>query len=163
MASISTTLSVSASSLIDNKTLRHAPIASSPQCVTLPTLAGPSMHCRIAPRRRKIARNVVALTTGDVPSETETPEIVKTVLEAWEKVEDKYAVTSIAFAGAVALWGSSGLISAIDKLPLVPGVLELVGIGYTGWFSYKNLFFQPDREVLLQKVKDAYKDVLGSS
>jgi hypothetical protein len=33
----------------------------------------------------------------------------------------------LAFAGVVALWGSAGMISAIDRLPLVPGVLELVG------------------------------------
>lgn len=29
----------------------------------------------------------------------------------WEKVEDKYAIGSLAFAGVVALWGSTGLIS----------------------------------------------------
>lgn len=29
----------------------------------------------------------------------------------WEKVEDKYAVSSLAVAGVVALWGSTGLIS----------------------------------------------------
>ncbi|XP_034198055.1 protein CURVATURE THYLAKOID 1C, chloroplastic-like [Prunus dulcis] len=55
----------------------------------------------------------------------EFPEIVKAVQEAWEKVEDKYAVSSLAVAGAVALWGSTGLISAIDRLPSVPGVLDL--------------------------------------
>ena len=90
---------------------------------------------------------------------TELPEIVKTVQEAWEKVDDKYAIGSLAFAGVVALWGSAGMISAIDRLPLVPGVLELVGIGYTGWFTYKNLVFKPDREALFEKVKSTYKDI----
>ena len=91
------------------------------------------------------------------------PEIVKTAQEAWEKVEDKYAIGSLAFAALVALWGSTGLISAIDRLPLFPGVFELVGIGYTGWFVYKNLIFKPDREVLFQNVKETYRDILGSS
>ncbi|MCI36047.1 thylakoid membrane phosphoprotein 14 kDa chloroplastic-like, partial [Trifolium medium] len=50
----------------------------------------------------------------------------------WEKVEDKYAVSTLAVAGTVALWGTAGVISAIDRLPLIPGVLEVVGIGYTG-------------------------------
>ncbi|XP_068314890.1 protein CURVATURE THYLAKOID 1B, chloroplastic-like [Pyrus communis] len=89
----------------------------------------------------------MAMPTGEAPAEvatTELPEIVKTVQEAWEKVEDKYAVSSLVVAGAVAVWASSGMISAIDRLPLVPGVLELVGIGYTGWFAYKNLVFKPD-------------------
>lgn len=69
-------------------------------------------------------------------------------------------MSALAVAGTVALWGSAGVISvsllpflhiyyinydslthslhlhlmkqAIDRLPLIPGVLELVGIGYTG-------------------------------
>ena len=108
----------------------------------------------------------MAMATGEAPAEvaaTELPEIVKTVQEAWDKVEDKYAVTSLAVTGAIAVWGSTGMLSAIDRLPLVPGVLELVGIGYTGWFAYKNLVFKPDREAIVQKIKDIYKDIIGSS
>ncbi|KAL8088301.1 hypothetical protein AgCh_038182 [Apium graveolens] len=48
----------------------------------------------------------------------------------------------------------------IDRLPLVPGVLELVGIGYTGWFAYKNLIFKSEREALIQKIKGIYSDVV---
>lgn len=108
----------------------------------------------------------MAMATGEAPAEVavaELPEIVKTVQEAWDKVEDKYAVSSLAVAGVVALWGSTGMISAIDRLPLIPGVLELVGIGYSGWFAYKNLVFKPDREALLEKIKVTYKDIIGSS
>ena len=108
----------------------------------------------------------MAMATGEAPAEvatTELPEVLKTVQEAWDKVEDKYAVSSLAVAGVVALWGSTGLISAIDRLPLIPGALELVGIGYTGWFAYKNLVFKPDREALTQKIKDTYKEIIGSS
>ncbi|KAJ4950623.1 hypothetical protein NE237_027455 [Protea cynaroides] len=46
-------------------------------------------------------------------------------------LEDKYAATSLAFAGAIGLWVSTGMISAIYRVPIVPGVLELVGIGYS--------------------------------
>ncbi|WP_369075848.1 CAAD domain-containing protein, partial [Escherichia coli] len=42
-------------------------------------------------------------------------------------------------------------------------VLELVGIGYTGWFAYKNLVYKPDREALTLKIKATYKDIIGSS
>ncbi|XP_059457586.1 protein CURVATURE THYLAKOID 1B, chloroplastic [Corylus avellana] len=167
----SSTLALSSSStLVDAKAPRQS-AAASPQCVTLPTLPPPPIQSQNRPWKstaycRKIARNVMAMATGEAPAEVaaaELPEIVKTVQEAWDKVEDKYAVSSLAVAGVVALWGSTGLISAIDRLPLVPGVLELVGIGYSGWFAYKNLIFKPDREVLIQKVKDTYKDIIGSS
>ncbi|KAJ6955664.1 Thylakoid membrane phosphoprotein 14 kDa [Populus alba x Populus x berolinensis] len=92
---------------------------------------------------RKIARNVMTMATGEAPVEVasaELPEIVKTVQEAWDKVEDKYAVSSLVVAGGVALWGSAGLISAIERLPLIPGALELVGIGYTGVSSIFSIF-----------------------
>lgn len=108
----------------------------------------------------------MAMATGEAPAEvatTELPEVLKTIQESWDKVEDKYAVSSLAVAGVVALWGSTGMILAIDRLPLIPGALELVGIGYTGWFAYKNLVYKPDREALIQKIKDTYKDIIGSS
>ena len=66
----------------------------------------------------------MAMATGEAPAEvaaTELPEIVKTLQDAWDKVEDKYAVSSLAVTGVVALWGSTGLISAIDRLPLEIG------------------------------------------
>ncbi|EXC13661.1 hypothetical protein L484_019622 [Morus notabilis] len=142
----------SSSSLVDTKAPRQS-AGASPQCVTLPTLPPPPVQSQKRQWKstaycRKIARNVIAMATGEAPAEVataETPEIVKAAQEAWEKVEDKYAVSSLAVAGVVALWGSTGLISAIDRLPLIPGVLELVGIGYSGWFAYKNLVFKPDR------------------
>ncbi|KAK2996507.1 hypothetical protein RJ639_012237 [Escallonia herrerae] len=180
-ATSSTPLSVSASSaFIDSAKAPRQPS----QCVSLPTLPSPPMQSQSRTWKataycRKIASNVAAMATGEAPAEVATPElpeITKAIQEAWEKVEDKYAVTSLGVAGIIALWGSSGLISAIDRLPLVPGVLELVGIGYTGvsfsnfvmetafkWFAYKNLVFKPDREALLKKIKDTYGEILGSS
>ncbi|KAF0906968.1 hypothetical protein E2562_013548 [Oryza meyeriana var. granulata] len=94
---------------------------------------------------------------------TEVPEIVKAAQDAWTKVEDKYAVTAIGVAALVGLWTAIGAIKAIDRLPLLPGVLELVGIGYTGWFTYRNLIFQPDREALVSKIRSTYKEITGSS
>ncbi|XWS31968.1 hypothetical protein CRYUN_Cryun23aG0120400 [Craigia yunnanensis] len=141
MASASSTaLSISSSStVVDTKAPRHI-IAASPQCVTLPTLPPPPVQSLSRPWKttaycRNIARNVMAMATSEAPAEiatTELPEIVKTIQETWDQVEDKYAVSSLAVAGVVALWGSTGMISAIDRLPLIPGLMELVGIGYSG-------------------------------
>jgi len=33
------------------------------------------------------------------------------MIEQWDKVEDKYAVSSLAAAGVLALWGSTGMLS----------------------------------------------------
>ncbi|KAI4369810.1 hypothetical protein MLD38_018214 [Melastoma candidum] len=146
-----------------------APSRQSPQSIPLPSLPPPSqswswkqptLYCR------KVARDVMAMATGEVTAEVTSLELsdaLRTVKEAWEKVEDKYAVSSLAVAAAVGLVGSSGMISAIDRLPLIPGLLEVVGIGYTGWFAYKNLIFKPDREALVLKLKQLYGDIIGSS
>uniref|UniRef100_A0A0E0Q7Z7 Cyanobacterial aminoacyl-tRNA synthetase CAAD domain-containing protein n=1 Tax=Oryza rufipogon TaxID=4529 RepID=A0A0E0Q7Z7_ORYRU len=100
----------------------------------------------------RASRGVAIRAADGTGSETEVPEVVKAAQDAWAKVEDKYAVTAI---GVAAL--------AIDRLPLLPGVLELVGIGYTGWFTYRNLIFQPDREALVSKIKSTYNEITGSS
>ncbi|WP_236643881.1 CAAD domain-containing protein, partial [Staphylococcus warneri] len=131
-----------------------------------PTVHSNSHLAKTTAYCRKLARNVTAMATGEASAEvvtTETPEIVVKIQEAWEKVEDKYAVTSLAVAGGVGLVACAGVISAIDKLPLIPGVLELVGIGYTGWFAYKNLISKPNRDALIEKIKGTYSDIIGSS
>ncbi|KAF3439779.1 hypothetical protein FNV43_RR18057 [Rhamnella rubrinervis] len=173
MASTSSSaLTISSSStLVDTKALPRQSAAASPQCVTLPNLPPPPMQSQKRPWKstaycRKITRNVMAMATGEAPAEvatTELPEFVKTIQEAWDKVEDKYAVSSLGVAAVVALWGSTGLISAIDRLPLIPGVLEVVGIGYSGWFVYKYMVFKPDREALIEKIRDIYREIIGSS
>ncbi|XP_028795799.1 protein CURVATURE THYLAKOID 1B, chloroplastic [Neltuma alba] len=172
-SSSSLTLSSSSNTIVDRRAPRNSSAPSSPQCVSIPPLAPPaSLPSLIPPWKataycRKLARNVMAMATGEASTEvaitTEPPEFLKTVQETWEKIEDKYAVSTVAVAGVVALWGSTGVISAIDRLPLIPGVLEVVGIGYTGWFAYKNLIYKPDREALLQKIKDTYNEIIGSS
>ncbi|KAK2370065.1 protein CURVATURE THYLAKOID 1B, chloroplastic [Trifolium repens] len=148
-SSSSFSISSSSSTLIDGKLPSRQ--SASPQCVSLPSLPPPPVqsHTRSPWKTtsfcRKIARNVMSMasstttdqeTTAASPEQLsvsdDSPEFLKTVQQAWEKVEDKYAVSTLAVAGTVALWGTAGVISAIDRLPLIPGVLEVVGIGYTG-------------------------------
>ncbi|XP_062188807.1 protein CURVATURE THYLAKOID 1B, chloroplastic-like isoform X2 [Phragmites australis] len=80
----------------------------------------------------KISRGVAVRATSSGEGATEVPEIVRAAQDAWDKVEDKYAVATIGVAAIVALWTAVGAIKAIDKLPIFPSVLEIVGIGYTG-------------------------------
>ncbi|KAK9064386.1 hypothetical protein SSX86_015768 [Deinandra increscens subsp. villosa] len=171
MATTVHAMSTASTTLIDGKAPLRQSAASAAQSVTLPSL--PPLPLQQQNRAwkatgycRKLARNVAAMATGEAAPEvvsTDVQELIKPIQDAWEKVEDKYAVSSLVVAGGVFLWGSTGMISAIDRLPLIPGVLELVGIGYTGWFAYKNLVFKPDREALVEKIKCTYRDIIGSS
>jgi hypothetical protein len=79
----------------------------------------------------------------------------------WEKVDDKLAVGGLGFAALILLFASSGLINAIDKLPLIPAVFEFVGILFSGWFVYRYLLFKPDREELLKVIDDVKSKITG--
>ncbi|XP_016541679.1 protein CURVATURE THYLAKOID 1B, chloroplastic isoform X4 [Capsicum annuum] len=99
-------------------------------------------------------RNVVsvATSTGEVvtaePTTTEMAttklpsKLVQKIQEVWNKVDDKYAVSSLGVAAFILLWSSTRVIS---------------------WFAYKNLIFKPNREVLIAKIKDLYKYIIESS
>ncbi|XP_031498624.1 protein CURVATURE THYLAKOID 1B, chloroplastic-like [Nymphaea colorata] len=166
MASSTAAIAVPPSSaLIDGKSGRPQ-VAAPPQC--LPSLTPSPIRLqgwKSMASGRRMSRSTVVMATGEPPAEagTDISSITKPIQEAWDKIDDKYAVASLTLAGLIAIWGSTGLISAIERLPVVPGVLELVGIGYTGWFIYRNLVFKPDREALFDKIKGSYDEITGSN
>ncbi|KAK2366662.1 protein CURVATURE THYLAKOID 1B, chloroplastic [Trifolium repens] len=92
-------------------------LASAPQCVSLSSLPSVPLlshnHAlKTNSHYRKIGRDVIVMATGDALAETEVLEFVKkTLQDAWDKVDDKYAVGSLVVASVIALWGSTGLIS----------------------------------------------------
>ena len=76
----------------------------------------------------------------------------------WDKTEEKPAVIAITTAAFVGVWALSGLVDRIDRLPVIGGLLELVGLVVTSWFVYRYLVFGPDRYVqamLGQQAKSA--------
>lgn len=87
--------------------------------------------------------------------------IVKDLQAKWDGVENKGTVILYALGALVLLWLSSTIVSAINILPLVPKLLELVGLGYTGWFVYRYLLFKSSREELIQDVDELKKKISG--
>ncbi|XP_073145947.1 protein CURVATURE THYLAKOID 1A, chloroplastic [Henckelia pumila] len=128
---------------------------------------------KMSPFRHKQLKNnfsVFAMAAGirdrlDVKSkatgESSEASIVKSVQNVWDKSEDRVALIGLGFAGVVGLWAAINLVSAIDKVPLVPGFLELVGIVYSSWFTYRYLLYKPDREELFQTINKSISDILG--
>ena len=65
-------------------------------------------------------------------------------------------------AGAiVALWFANTLVTAINAVPVFPKLLELVGLGYTAWFTYRYLLFKSSREELTKDVDELKKKITG--
>merc|ERR1719231_1495163 len=92
-------------------------------------------------RTRAGKANAVAAQTPNVDPE----EIVKTLSEQWDKVENKGNALLIGGGGIFALWLTSTVVGAINSVPLLPKLMELVGFGYSLWFVYKYLLFKEGR------------------
>ncbi|PIN16969.1 hypothetical protein CDL12_10360 [Handroanthus impetiginosus] len=76
--------------------------------------------------------------------------------------EETYSILVFGGGGAVALWLLAAVLNAIDSIPLFPKVLELVGLGYTLWFSSRYLIFKKNRDELVDRVEQIKQQVLGS-
>lgn len=59
------------------------------------------------------------------------------------------------------MWLSSTLVGAVNGIPLLPKLLELVGLGYTSWFVYRYLLFKSSRQELAADLEELKKKVAG--
>ncbi|KAL9304062.1 hypothetical protein ACSQ67_021325 [Phaseolus vulgaris] len=80
----------------------------------------------------------------------------------WDAVENKSTVLIYGGGALVAVWLSSILVSAINSVPLLPKILELVGLGYTGWFVYRYLLFKSSRKELATDIEVLKKKITGT-
>ncbi|EYU30950.1 hypothetical protein ABFS82_08G221600 [Erythranthe guttata] len=76
--------------------------------------------------------------------------------------EDTYSVLVFGGGAALALWLSAAVVGAVDSIPVLPKVLELIGLGYTIWFSSRYLIFKENRDELFARVEQIKQQVLGS-
>ena len=66
-------------------------------------------------------------------------------------------------AGGISIKVLLGVLGALNDVPLVAPVFELIGMGYTGWFVYRYLLKASNRQELLTEV-DAFKEqVVGKN
>ncbi|MCL7029555.1 hypothetical protein MKW94_030431 [Papaver nudicaule] len=77
--------------------------------------------------------------------------------------EDAYSYLVYGSGALITLWLASAVVGAIDSIPVFPKVLEIVGLGYTIWFSSRYLIFKKNREELFTKIGELKKQVLGST
>ncbi|XP_078157328.1 uncharacterized protein LOC144553109 isoform X4 [Carex rostrata] len=66
--------------------------------------------------------------------------------------EDKSKLLVYGAGALVALWISSVVLSVVDSIPLFPNLMEVIGLGYTVWFTSRYLLFKDDREELFAKI-----------
>ncbi|XP_021635160.2 protein CURVATURE THYLAKOID 1D, chloroplastic isoform X1 [Hevea brasiliensis] len=95
--------------------------------------------------------------------------IKKSGLELWADnweyfdSEDTYSILLYGGGALLALWLASAIVGAIDSIPLFPKLMEVVGLGYTIWFTTRYLLFKKSRDELAAKVEELKQQVLGTS
>jgi hypothetical protein len=91
----------------------------------------------------------------------EDDELLSELREKWDAMENKPSLLLYGGGAIFALWISFVVVRALDSVPLLPGLLELVGLGYSGWFVYRYLLFQENRKELANNFDALKKRITG--
>ncbi|XP_028770349.1 protein CURVATURE THYLAKOID 1A, chloroplastic [Neltuma alba] len=101
-------------------------------------------------------------SSDDTSSPVDANELFTDLKEKWDAVENKSTVLLYGGGAIVAVWLSSILVGAINSVPLLPKIMELVGLGYTGWFVYRYLLFKSSRKELATDIEALKKKIAGT-
>lgn len=63
-------------------------------------------------------------------------------------------IAGYAVGGLVTITVLRAVVVAVDSLPVLPGALELIGLGYTSWFVWRYVLFRESREELLEEIEE---------
>ncbi|CAI9111122.1 OLC1v1011264C1 [Oldenlandia corymbosa var. corymbosa] len=100
------------------------------------------------------------------PDEVNITQVFESFLEKLdlEKIDadDKYSLLLLGAGGLTALYLATAIVGAIDSIPLVPKLMQLVGLSYTVWFTARYLVLKKNRAELAATIKDIKEKVLGS-
>ena len=66
-------------------------------------------------------------------------------------------------ASFVALRVVLAMLAAINDIPLVSPIFELIGIGYSGWFTFRYLLKAPTRKELAVDIESFKKQITGQN
>merc|ERR1712159_528125 len=76
-------------------------------------------------------------------------QIVKDLADRWKNVEDKPSVLFYGAGATFLLWFTTAIIGALDSIPILPKILEVVGFSYSAWFTYRYMLFKSTRAELI--------------
>ncbi|CAN6710862.1 unnamed protein product [Malus baccata var. baccata] len=108
---------------------------------------------------RRLSLQVRASSSEETSTSVDTDELISDLKAKWDAVENKSTVLLYGGGAIVAVWLSSIVVGAVNSVPLV---LELVGLGYTGWFVYRYLLFKSSRKELATDIEALKKKIAGT-
>ncbi|KAH7652899.1 Cyanobacterial aminoacyl-tRNA synthetase CAAD domain-containing protein [Dioscorea alata] len=104
----------------------------------------------------------IRASSDESSSSIQGDELLGDLKQKWDSLENKSAVFIYGGGAIVAIWLSSIVVGAINSVPLLPKIMELVGLGYTGWFVYRYLLFKSSRKELADDIEDLKKKIAGT-
>ena len=138
----------------------------SPRCSALPYLPTRLSVSSFSPSIKQVSESRRFSSLQTRASSGESPvdanELFTDLKEKWDALENKSTVILYGGGAIVAVWLSSIVVSAINSIPLVPKIMELVGLGYTGWFVYRYLLFKSSRKELATDIEALKKKIAGT-
>jgi len=63
----------------------------------------------------------------------------------------------------VVVWASATVVSFVNAVPVLPKLMELVGLGYSSWFVYRYLLFKESRAELLEDIESLKQQISGKN
>ncbi|GMP43687.1 hypothetical protein CsSME_00012956 [Camellia sinensis var. sinensis] len=146
-----------------------AAAAKTPCCSALPSLPPPrlsipafSTSLKHLSESRRFSLLQVKASSSEESSPADAGELFNDLKEKWDAVENKSTVILYGGGAIVAVWLSSIVVGAINSVPLLPKIMELVGLGYTGWFVYRYLLFKESRKELATDIEVLKKKISGT-
>nr|XP_043614645.1 protein CURVATURE THYLAKOID 1A, chloroplastic-like [Erigeron canadensis] len=104
----------------------------------------------------------IKASSEDSSETSQVGEVFSGLKEKWDALENKPMVVIYGGGAAVGVWLSATIIDAINGVPVIPKFMELVGLGYTGWFIYRYLLFKSTRKELADDIEALKKKIIGS-
>ncbi|KAF4367179.1 protein CURVATURE THYLAKOID 1A, chloroplastic [Cannabis sativa] len=117
---------------------------------------------QVSESRKPLLLQIKATSSEETSTSVDANELFTDLKEKWDAVENKSTVLLYGGGAIVAVWLSSILVGAINSVPLLPKVMELVGLGYTGWFVYRYLLFKSSRKELATDIESLKKKIAGT-
>lgn len=100
-------------------------------------------------------------TSSDDPMQPFTEFLAKLNIQL--DSEDSSTIFLYGGGALVALWLLSAIVGSIDSIPVFPKLMEVVGLGYSVWFTTRYLLFKRNREELVSKIEELKREILGSN
>ncbi|KAL8062820.1 hypothetical protein ABFX02_02G172000 [Erythranthe guttata] len=144
--------------------LMHRLPAAKTTAVFCPLPQRPSLSAapfKLLKESRRSLKILVKASSSD-ESPLDANELFTDLKEKWDAVENKSTVLLYGGGAVVSVWLASIVVGAINSVPVLPKIMELVGLGYTGWFVYRYLLFKSSRKELATDIEALKKKIAGT-